>query len=439
MSQVDSILTRLLALHPKRIDLSLDRVQRLLAALDHPERKLPPVIHIAGTNGKGSTTAFLRAILEAAGLRVHTYTSPHLVNFNERFRLGQVGEGRLVTDDELSAALEECERANGGEPITVFEMTTAAGFLLFARHPADVLLLEVGLGGRLDATNVIDTPLASIITPVSIDHTDFLGDTIEKIAAEKAGIIKPASPVIVAAQNRDALAVIERQAARLKAPIRIAGENWTATEERGRLVYQDDNGLLDLPAPKLYGRHQFENAGLAIAALRSIPQFMIPPAAFEAGITKADWPARLQRLAAGRLVDLTPPGSELWLDGGHNPDGGRAIAAALADLEERVSRPLVLIVGMLATKDFAGFLNNFAGLARRMIAVPVPGAEKGLPADTVADAARTFGIPAASRATLDEALDAVRKLDLDPPPRILITGSLYLAGDVLRENGTPPV
>jgi dihydrofolate synthase/folylpolyglutamate synthase len=438
VNPVDSILTRLLALHPKRIDLSLDRVQRLLAALDHPERKLPPVIHIAGTNGKGSTTAFLRAILEAAGLRVHAYTSPHLVNFNERFRLGQVGEGRLVSDDELSAALEECERANGGEPITVFEMTTAAGFLLFAGHPADVLLLEVGLGGRLDATNVIDTPLASIITPVSIDHTDFLGDTIEKIAAEKAGIIKAGAPVIVAAQNRDALAVIERQAARLKAPIRIAGENWTATEERGRLVYQDDNGLLDLPAPKLYGRHQFENAGLAIAALRAIPHFKIPPAAFEAGITKADWPARLQRLGAGRLVDLTPAGSELWLDGGHNPDGGRAIAAALADLEERVSRPLVLIVGMLATKDFAGFLNNFAGLARRMIAVPVPGAEKGLPADVVAEAARTLGIPAASRGNLDEALDAVRKLDLDPPPRILITGSLYLAGDVLRENGTPP-
>ena len=438
MSQVDSILTRLLALHPKRIDLSLDRVERLLAALDHPERKLPPVIHIAGTNGKGSTTAFLRAILEAAGLRVHAYTSPHLVNFNERFRIGQNGEGKLVSDEDLSTALEECERANGGEPITVFEITTAAGFLLFSRQPADVLLLEVGLGGRLDATNVIDAPLASIITPISIDHTDFLGDTIEKIAAEKAGIVKAGAPVIVAAQNRDALSVIERQAARLKAPIIIAGENWTATEERGRLVYQDDNGLLDLPAPKLYGRHQFENAGLAIAALRAIPQFKIPPSAYEAGMTKADWPARLHRLSAGRLVDLTPPGSELWLDGGHNPDGGRAIAAALADLEERVSRPLVLIVGMLATKDFAGFLNNFSGLARRLIAVPVPGAEKGLGADVVAEAARALDIPAVSRGNLDEALDAVRKLDLEPPPRILITGSLYLAGDVLRENGTPP-
>jgi dihydrofolate synthase/folylpolyglutamate synthase len=438
MNPIDSILARLLALHPKRIDLSLDRLQRLLAALDHPERKLPPVIHVAGTNGKGSTVAFLRAILEAAGLRVHTYTSPHLVRFNERFRLGEVGEGKLVSDAELSAALEECERANAGRAITVFEITTAAGLLLFARHPADVLLLEVGLGGRLDATNVIDKPLASIVTPVSIDHIEFLGDSLEKIAFEKAGIIKTGCPVIVAAQPRDALAVIERQAARLKAPIKIAGENWTATEERGRLVYQDDDGLLDLPAPKMYGRHQFENAGVAIAALRSIPQLKIPPAAYEAGVAKADWPARLHRLTAGHLVDLTPAGSELWLDGGHNPDGGRTVAAALADLEERVSRPLVLIVGMLATKDCAGFLNNFAGLARRLIAVPVPSADKGLTADEVADAARAIGIPAASREDLYEALEAVRKLDLDPAPRIMITGSLYLAGDVLRENGTPP-
>ena len=438
MNPIDSILARLLALHPKRIDLSLDRIERLLAALDHPERRLPPVIHVGGTNGKGSTVAFLRAILEAAGLRVHVYTSPHLVNFNERFRLGRLGEGVLVSDADLSGALEECERANGGQAITVFEITTAAGLLLFARHPADVLLLEVGLGGRLDATNVIDTPLASIITPVSIDHTDFLGDTLEKIAAEKAGIVKRGVPVVVAAQPRDVLAVIERQAARLGAPIRIAGEDWTATEERGRLVYQDDDGLLDLPPPKLFGRHQFENAGLAIAALRAIPRFKLTPSAFEAGMSKADWPARLHRLGAGRLVDLAPAGSELWLDGGHNPEGGRAVAAALADLEERVSRPLVLIVGMLATKDCAGFLNNFAGLARRLIAVPVPGAEKGLSGEDVAEAARAIGMPAASRLNLDEALDAVRKLDLDPPPRILITGSLYLAGEVLRENGTPP-
>ncbi len=435
---VDAIVARLAALHPKRIDLSLERIERLLAALNHPERKLPPVIHVAGTNGKGSTIAFMRAILEAAGKRLHVYSSPHLVRFNERYRLGQAGAGALVSDAELSATLEECERANAGAPITVFEITTAVGMMLFARHPADVVLMEVGLGGRLDATNVVDHPLATVITRIAIDHTDFLGDTIEKIANEKAGILKRATPAIVAAQARAALAVIERQAARLNVPLKIAGEDWTATEERGRLVYQDEAGLLDLPAPKLYGRHQFENAGLAIAALRAIKPFKISPAAYEAGMVKADWPARLQRLAQGRLVELAPPGTELWLDGGHNPDGGRAIAAALADLEERVSRPLVLIVGMLASKDCAGFLSNFTGLARRMIAVPVPGAEKGLTAEAVADAARAIGLPATSRDNLDEALDAARKLDLDPPPRILITGSLYLAGEALRENGTLP-
>ena len=436
---VDAIVARLTTLHPKRIDLSLDRIERLLAALDHPERKLPSVIHVAGTNGKGSTIAFLRAILEAAGKRVHVYSSPHLVRFNERFRLGGSGEGRLVSDDELAVALEQCERANAGAPITVFEITTAAALLLFARHPADVLLMEVGLGGRLDATNVVDQPLATIITRIAIDHTDFLGETLDKIANEKAGILKRGTPVIVAAQARDALTVIERQAARLDVPLKIAGEDWTATEERGRLVYQDEAGLLDLPAPKLYGRHQFENAGLAIAALRAIKPLKIPPAAFEAGMVRAEWPARLQRIAAGRLVDLIPSGSELWLDGGHNPDGGRAIAAALADLEERVSRPLVLIVGMLVSKDCEGFLRNFIGLARRMIAVPVPCAEVGRRAEAVADAARAIGLPATSRDNIDEALDAARKLDLDPPPRILITGSLYLAGEVLRENGTLPV
>ena len=435
---VDAIVARLAALHPKRIDLSLERIERLLAALGHPERRLPPVIHVAGTNGKGSTIAFLRAILEAAGKRVHVYSSPHLVRFNERYRLGASGEGRLVSDGELTAALEECERTNAGAPITVFEITTAVGLLLFARHPADVLLMEVGLGGRLDATNVVDHPLASVITRIAVDHTDFLGTTLDEIANEKAGILKRDTPAIIAAQQRDALAAIERQAARLNAPLKIAGEDWTATEERGRLVYQDEAGLLDLPAPKLYGRHQFENAGLAIATLRAIKPLKIAPSAYEAGMSKADWPARLQRLSAGRLVELTPSGSELWLDGGHNPDGGRAIAAALADLEERVSRPLVLIVGMLASKDCQGFLGNFTGLARRLIAVPVPGAEKSLSAEAVAVAARAIGLAATSRDNIDEALDAARKLDLDPPPRILITGSLYLAGEVLRENGTLP-
>jgi dihydrofolate synthase/folylpolyglutamate synthase len=437
MTSVDSILARFLALHPKLIDLSLDRMWRILDALGHPERRLPPVIHVAGTNGKGSTIAFMRAILEASGLRAHVYTSPHLVRFNERFRLGAIGEGRLASDRELTDALAECERANAGEPITVFEITTAAGLLLFAQHPADVLLLEVGLGGRLDATNVIEHPLATVITTVALDHAEYLGDTIEKIAAEKAGILKRGVPAAVAAQPREARNVIERQAARLRAPLRIAGEDWTATEERGRLVYQDDDGLLDLPAPKLYGRHQFENAGLAIAVLRTIDTLKLAPQAFE-GIAKAEWPARMQRLSTGRLAALVPPGGELWLDGGHNPDGGRAIASALADLEERVSRPLVLVVGMLASKDSAGFLKNFAGLARRVVTVPVPEQEKALPPATLADSARAIGIPAQESADVETAIAEIGKFDLDQSPRILITGSLYLAGAVLAANGTPP-
>jgi dihydrofolate synthase / folylpolyglutamate synthase len=439
MTSIDAIVARLLGLHPRLIDLSLDRMWRILDALGHPERRLPPVIHVAGTNGKGSVIAFMRAILEAAGLRVHVYTSPHLVRFNERFRLGQAGGGVLVSDEELAAALTECEAANGAAPITVFEIETAAAFVLFARHPADVLLLEVGLGGRLDATNVIERPLATAITPISLDHADYLGDTLAKIAAEKAGIFKRDVPAIVAAQPREALAVIERAAARAGAPIKIAGEDWTATEERGRLVYQDDAGLLDLPPPKLYGRHQFENAGVAIAALRAASTLKLPPSAFETGIAKADWPARMQRLSQGVLAALIPPGSELWLDGGHNADGGRAVANALADLEERVSRPLVLVVGMLATKDCEGFLKNFSGLARRVVAVPIPRQEKSLSADAVAAAARAVGIPADCGDDIAAALAAIGGLGLDPPPRILITGSLYLAGEVLALNGTPPV
>jgi len=431
-----AIHARLLALHPKRIDLSLGRIERILAALDHPERRLPPLIHVAGTNGKGSTVAFMRAVLEAAGKRVHAYTSPNLVRLNERFRIGRIGGGKLVDDGELADVLAECDAKNAGAPITVFEIETAAAFLLFSRKPADVLLLEVGLGGRLDATNVVERPLASVITRVSIDHREFLGDTIEQIAAEKAGVLKPGVPAVISGQSREALAVIERQAQRVRAPLKIAGEDWTATEERGRLVYQDNEGLLDLPAPKLYGRHQFENAGTAIAALRA-SGLKLSAAAFEAGMIRVDWPARMQRLAHGRLAALLPPESELWLDGGHNTDGGRAIAGALADLEERVSRPLVLVVGMLSTKDSAGFLRNFSGLARRVIAVPIH-QDKAVPAAALADIASGVGIPAMSRDTLESALTIAGKLDLAPAPRVLITGSLYLAGEVLAANGTPP-
>ena len=439
MNAVDSTVARLTTLHPKLIDLTLDRMWRMLAALGDPQRQLPPVVHVAGTNGKGSTIAFMRAILEASGRRVHVYTSPHLVRFNERFRLGAEREGRLVSDEELADALAECERVNAGAPITVFEITTAAALLLFSRHGADVLLLEVGMGGRLDATNVIDRPLASVITPVSFDHAEHLGDTLDKIAAEKAGILQPAVPAIVAAQPREALAAIERVAARAKAPVKIAGEDWTATEERGRLVYQDAAGLLDLPAPKLYGRHQFENAGVAIAALRTVGEIELAPTAFEVGMAKAEWPARMQRLAHGRLLALCPPGSELWLDGGHNADGARAVANALADLEERVSRPLVLVIGMLSSKDCESFLKNFTGLARRVVAVPIPRQEKSFSADAIADAARAVGIPAQSEGDLDTALTAIGRFALEPAPRILIAGSLYLAGAVLDANGTPPV
>jgi len=436
-SSIGAIHARLLALHPKRIDLSLGRIQRLLAALGNPERRLPPVIHVAGTNGKGSTVAFARAILEAADKRVHVYTSPNLVRLNERFRVARTGGGKFVEDDELADVLTECEAKNGDTPITVFEIETAAAFLLFTRHPADFLLLEVGLGGRLDATNVVEDPLASVITRVSLDHREFLGDTIESIAAEKAGILKPGVPGVIASQMREALAVIERQAARVKAPLSIAGESWTATEERGRLVYQDDDGLLDLPAPRLYGRHQFENAGSAIATLR-VGGLKLPATSFEQGMLRVDWPARMQRLSQGRLAPLLPAESELWLDGGHNADGGRAIAAALADLEERVSRPLILIAGMLSTKDAEGFLRNFTGLARRVITVPIH-QDKALPPAVLADIARGIGLPSLSRDDVEGALVTIGKLELAPAPRVLITGSLYLAGEVLDANGTPPV
>ncbi len=433
---IDAILERLLALHPKRIDLSLDRMRHVLDRLGNPEKKLPPVIHVAGTNGKGSTIAFMRAMLEATGARVHVYTSPNLVRLNERFRFGQPGGGVLVSDGELIDALETCERANGDAPITVFEIETAAAFLLFASHPADILLLEVGLGGRLDATNTVPQTLASVITPISMDHVDFLGDTLEKIASEKAAIMRRGTPAIIGRQTEGPQAVLIRHAEEVGAELHVAGQDWAASEERGRLVYQDRHGLLDLPSPRLFGRHQIDNAGLAVATLRAAG-FGLPTYAYEQGVQKAEWPARMQRLTTGLLVQEAPAGSEVWLDGGHNPEGGRIAAAALGDLEERVSRPVVLIVGMLATKDLDGFLRNFSGLARRLIAVPIA-SEKSLPPDTIAQAARAIGIPADAVGGIGAAFGAVAALELNPPPRILVTGSLYLAGEVLAANGTVP-
>jgi dihydrofolate synthase/folylpolyglutamate synthase len=436
-SVADKVLARLGALHPKRIDLSLGRLNRLLAALGNPERKLPPVIHIGGTNGKGSTTAFLRAMLEAADKRVHVYTSPHLVRFHERIRLGAPGGGKIVSDEKLAAALEETERANAGEEITFFEISTAAALLLFSRHDADILLLEVGLGGRLDATNVIERPLASVVTTVSIDHTEYLGPTVESIAAEKAGIFKRAAPAVIAKQEAAALPVLERAAHKAGAPVFISGEQWHAHEEGGRLVYSDEQGLLDLPRPRLFGRHQIENAGTAVATLRAIPTLGIPVSAIESGLQKADWPARMQNLSGGKLASQLPPGSELWLDGGHNTAGADAVAAAIGELEERVPRPLVLIAGMLATKSAEDFLARFSGIARHVFGVSPPG-EASRPASEIVAAASRAGIEADATQGLADALGRVSDLNLPAPPRVLITGSLYLAGEVLAANETPP-
>ncbi len=428
---------RFLPLHPKKIDLSLGRIERLLADLGHPERTLPPVIHVAGTNGKGSTVAFMRAILEAAGKRVHVYTSPHLVRFHERIRLAAPGGGRLVDDAELTDAFERCERVNAGRTISVFEITTAAAFRLFADHPADVLLLEVGLGGRFDATNVVPEPLAAVVTPVSMDHPEFLGATVEAIAFEKAGILKRGRPAVLADQDPAALAVLRRQADRLAAPVLVGGQDFSAHEERGRLVFQDEAGLIDLPLPKLAGRHQHNNAATAIATLRAVSPGL-PASAYAAGVVAAEWPARLQPLRRGRLPALAPAGAELWLDGGHNADGGRVLAEAMAEMEDRNPRPLVLICGMLATKDPTAFLMPFKGLAQELVGVPVAGDHGGRGAGDIAERATQVGIPAAACASPEAALRFVAARSWPASPRILLTGSLYLAGEVLVANGTLP-
>jgi dihydrofolate synthase / folylpolyglutamate synthase len=432
--QSGAILQRLLSLHPKKIDLVLDRIARLLAALGHPERSLPPVIHVAGTNGKGSTCAFARAMLEAQGLKVHVYTSPHLVHFHERIRLA----GTLIDEDELAATLDECEQINDGAPITFFEITTAAAFLAFSRHRADALILEVGLGGKYDATNVIGAPQMTIITPVGLDHQEFLGTALANIAAEKAGIIKPNTPVIVGVQEDLALDVIARRADALSAPLTVFGQDFFAHQEHGRMVYQDTEGLLDLPPPKLIGRHQIENAAVAIAALRRAGCGWGSDDAIERGLRTVDWPARLQRLIHGPLIDLAPKDAELWLDGGHNPHGAVAVSRAIADLEERSERPLYLVCGMLKTKDAVGFLSAFRGLARHAITVPIEGEEASLGAGSLYDAARMAGLEAAPADDLEDAMMQVcawsRVRPNEPPPRILICGSLYLAGKVLAEN-----
>ncbi len=434
----DEWLARFLTLHPRKIDLSLGRIQALLEELDGPHRQLPPVIHVAGTNGKGSTVAFMRAILEAAGRSVHVYTSPHLVNFHERIRLGSAGGGTLVSEQALVAAFAACEQANAGAPITLFEMTTAAAFKLFADNPADVLLLEVGLGGRYDATNVIDKPAASVITPVSHDHPEFLGTDLVGIAREKAGIIKRGVPVISGWQATPALHAIEEEAQRLRAPLLIGGQDFNCYEQHGRFVYEDERGLLDLPQPALPGQHQFENAATAIAALRTCwPELDVK--SFERGIANVQWPARLQKLASGKLAERLPAGAELWLDGGHNEAGGRVLAEAIGDIEDHSPRPLILICGTLSTKDTSGFLAHFRGLAREVIAVPIAGEHATRAAGEVATIAREQELSATVATGVEAALEAVASRTWPVPPRILIAGSLYLAGEVLKANGTPPV
>jgi dihydrofolate synthase/folylpolyglutamate synthase len=405
---------------------------RILARLGNPQEKLPPVIHVAGTNGKGSTVAYLRAIMEEASLGVHCYTSPHLVRFHERIRLAGQSGSSLVPEAELAALLEECEAANGGEPITFFEITTAAAFLAFARLPADYLLLEVGLGGRLDATNVIAAPQLTVITTIDYDHQQYLGDTLSLIAGEKAGVLKRGVRAIIGPQPLEALEKIESVAARVRAPLLIANQDWQAYEQHGRLVFQDENGLLDLPLPQLAGRHQIDNAGNAIATIRALADKRISDAHIAAGLRSVQWPARMQRLGPGVLSQWVPEGCEIWLDGGHNPSGGRALAQAFSELNERFSRPLVLVWGMLNTKETDGFIAPFAGVASLVIALTIPAEKNAVPAAQLAESARRQGLAAEEAASLKAALK--RAAAQEPRPRILICGSLYLAGHVLAAH-----
>ena len=409
-----------MSLHPKKIDLTLDRMFRILEALGDPHLAIPPSVLFAGTNGKGSTLAMVRAGLEGAGKVCHAYTSPHLAWFHERIRIA----GELITEAALAELLAEVEEINGTEPITYFEITTAAAFRAFARTPADYTLLEVGLGGRLDATNVV-TPQVSVITPVSLDHEAFLGDTVGKIAFEKAGILKRGVPAVIGPQTDEGLAVIEEQAERVGAPLHVCNRDWQVWEEHGRMAFQDEHGLLDLPLPNLIGGHQVFNAGCALATLR-----LLGAHDAEAAVSRAEWPARLQRLRRGPLVEMAGQ-AELWLDGGHNPAAGTSLAEALLRLP---ARPLHLICGMLKTKDAVGYMRPMAEVAEALMSVTIPGEEATLTADETAEAAREAGF--ATVAPAETVADAVADIVARAPSaRILICGSLYLAGAVLRDNG----
>jgi dihydrofolate synthase/folylpolyglutamate synthase len=422
----DLILQRLQKLHPKAIDLSLERLLRLLDALDHPERRLAPVVHIAGTNGKGSTLAMLDAMLAADGRRVQRYISPHLVRFNERILF----DGAPIDERVFTEVLDRAERANRGEPITFFEITTAAAFLAFAERPADILLLETGLGGRLDATNVIERPLLTLITPVSYDHQAYLGDRLEQIAGEKAGILKAGVPCALGPQRQEALDAIQARAEAVGAPLILHGRNWEALRIADRLQVRHGQTTLDLPLPALQGAHQIDNAGLAVVAALSLGELAPARAAIAEGLIKARWPARLQTLTSGPLAALLPEGSTLWLDGGHNPAAGEVLAAYVADNDPR---PLHLVVGMLNTKDSLGFLAPLAPLAASLQAVPVPEEQASRDPEQVVEEAEDLGLPAEACSDVASALAAIAGRS-PSPVRVLICGSLYLAGHVLRAN-----
>lgn len=440
----DTLLAEMMLLHPKLIDLSLGRVERLLGKLGHPERKLPPVVHIAGTNGKGSVTAYLKTMLEAAGKRVHVYTSPHLVRFHERIALaGPSGKAEAIDEEALVDVLMRVRAENDGDDITQFEITTAAAFLAFSERPADVLLLEVGLGGRLDATNVIAKPALTVITPISLDHAEKLGPTLEKIAAEKAGILKRGTTGIVAKQPGEVLDTIRARAKKVGAKLVVWGEDFDAYEQEGRLVVQFDEQLLDLPLPALAGRHQIDNAGAAVAAVvhlgRIVPGLALNERAIEAGLKSVVWPARMQQLTSGPLVDLVGPDVELWLDGGHNPAAGDMLADTLASFEERSPKPVYLVIGMMGQKDALGFLAPFRGLVRGIYTVPIPGAhEAPHNQEKLAEVAQNAGMQAIDRESVIDALETIAALPKGAK-RVLICGSLYLAGHVLtlQEQGLP--
>jgi len=431
---VEQALTTLSALHPKKIDLGLGRILRVLKALGNPQLRLPPTVHVAGTNGKGSTVAYLRAFAEAAGLKAHVYTSPHLVHFRERIVLGS----EEISDEALVDILARVRAANGGQPLSFFEATTAAMFLAFSENPADIALIEVGLGGRYDATNVI-TPACCAVTPIDYDHAEFLGRDIAGIAREKAGIMRAHTPVIIGPQKDVVRAVLDAEANKARADTKFWGEDFRAYRQHGRLVYEDNSQLLDLPLPALIGEHQIMNAGTAIAVAR---EMQIPETAIEKGLGTVSWPARMQNLSAGVLADMvSETGGELWLDGGHNPHAARAVANVMADLEAQTPRPLILITGILANKDIGGFLDAYSGLAAAVIGVTIPG-HTALAPETLTELAKKRGITGQVAGDITDAVKQALKIGktLSPnaepevPPRILICGSLYLAGEVLKLN-----